>query len=216
MEDVDSDLEDGDEHITVHAKKRSYQEMTKESTSSLKKTESATDPAMERTDHYDTNHSRSKIQKLEAELMEMANLDSFLNHVESEHDEDEDSDLEKLLNEEEEEEEEVDNTDLVIDGDFAIQQSVDFELMDIHQGYYHQIRDMLGATDWDQRKLRVVELSDAIVSQEEIGCVIVSGDSVLGFMTVLSFKKYQYVLPHPQITNIIPLIECIESIECIH
>ena len=85
---------------------------------------------------------------------------------------------------------------------------IDFEMKDMYDGYYHEIRDILGATDWDQKKLHVSNLADVIVKQEEIGGVLMSDTSVLGFITILSFKKHLYVLQFHSIIYFFFLLSC--------
>ena len=217
MEDFDSDLEDFKENFIVHeekkSKKRSFETMQEESETPTDTKQTSYDPdAAEQGIELQRAKIRkleselaamSKMHKLEEELTEMNNLDSFLNQSESENesdgDGDEDSDLEKDSESDNESENEQDDDEedevanLVVDGKFTREETVDFEILDIHQGYYHHIKNMLGATGWNQNKLHVGLLSDTIVAQEEIGCAISVGKSIMGFMTLLSFRKYLYV-----------------------
>merc|ERR1712048_760309 len=52
------------------------------------------------------------------------------------------------------------------------------------------VEDILAATGWDQKKLNVIALTDAVIKQEEVGGVLIADQSVLGFITLLSFKKH--------------------------
>ena len=76
-----------------------------------------------------------------------------------------------------------DNSDIIED-------NVDFEMMDMYDKYYNNIFDLINASDWDKKKLHSDMLTDIIVKQEEIGGVLVSNESILGFITCLSYKQY--------------------------
>ncbi|ETO18510.1 hypothetical protein RFI_18755, partial [Reticulomyxa filosa] len=58
--------------------------------------------------------------------------------------------------------------------------------------FYTQIRDILAATDFDQKKLKVSLLTETITKQEEVGGVLVNDEAVFGFITVLSLTKHLF------------------------
>eukprot|EP01083_Nonionella_stella_P094643 265609_1 len=164
MAEYDSDLEGKEEQITIHDGSQSN------TTNSSKKRKFH---EMEDDDnHYSAKHSKNKSQKLDHESND--NVNDFLNDSASEEDDIDESQQE----------------DITFDDTSTLIQHVEFELKDMEESYYHEVKDILAATEWDQKKLNVVQLTDIIIQQEEIGGVLLSQTAVLGFITLLSFKKY--------------------------
>jgi len=195
MAEFDSDLEENDESVIIHNEEQTV--ITHPSSTPKKK---RAFNEIEHAEHDDLSPP-TKVAKLNGTHNHKASndLDSFL--------EDSNDDLDEDQDDEEEEEDEDDDlsatkedgfqTDGVIEGislnadaHSMLTQEVEFEVKDIYEGYYHEVRDILAATDWDQKKLHVGMLADTVVKQEEIGGVLMSQDSVLGFITLLPLHKY--------------------------
>ena len=164
-EEYDSDLEGKDESVIIHDETTNNQQTSKKR--SFHEMEDN-----DNDNNYSAKHSNKK-PKLDHPSND--DIDAFLNDSD---DDDEDSDLDEQ------------EEDITIDKESMLYQEVEFELKDIHDLYYHEVKDILAATEWDQKKLNVVQLTDTIIKQEEIGGVLLSENSVLGFITLLSFKKY--------------------------
>lgn len=164
-EEYDSDLEGEQEQIQIHDGSQSVNKQSKKR---------SFNEMQENDTHYNSdNHSKSKLAKLDDAANE--DLDSFLN--DSDDDENDETDEEQA-------------DDIVLNTESTLIQDVEFEIKDIAETYYHEIKDILAATEWDQKKLNVIQLTDIIIKQEEIGGVLMSEQSVLGFITLLSFKKH--------------------------
>ena len=126
MAECDSDLEGNQQEITIHDDDNDMNgkvliPINKES---KKRTFSEMNND---NDHYTANHSNHKQQKL---------IDDFLD------DDDFDDDDEENENEDD---------GIIINKESSLIQNVEFELQDIRDSYYHEIKDMLSASDWDQK-----------------------------------------------------------------
>ena len=172
MAEYDSDLEGKAEEIIVHnevesntqaiSKKRRFSEMEDDN---------------DRTDNNDScNHSATKKQKLDSQ-----DIDGFLADCDDEDSDEDDSDSNS--------DEEYDDEITLVPKSSMIE-NVEFELKDMNETYYHGIQSILCATDWDPNKIHMTRLTNTIVEQEEIGGVLLSENSVFGFITLLSYKKY--------------------------
>eukprot|EP01084_Bolivina_argentea_P229006 386627_1 len=144
MAEYDSDLEGQEEHITIHGDAGSH---------TTKISKKRTFHEMEDNDnHYSSKHSNSKSQKFDHESND--DINAFINDS----DDSDDNDIQQS-----------DNEDIKFTDNSGSYQDVEFEIKDMDETYYHEIKDILSATEWDQKKLNVVQLTDTIINQQEIG-----------------------------------------------
>ena len=77
-------------------------------------------------------------------------------------------------------------------GTAAAEQIVEFTMVDMNASFYHEVRDILSATDWDQQRLHVGLLADTITKQMEVGGVLTASETaVIGFISVVSVAYHQ-------------------------